>query len=206
MICVRNYSAAHSMMINALSVRPKSTTEFATGSMDQYITLWDDNVDKPVLGKRNAVFFVNICPIYTTYVTKISDIRFIHNSYSIMSEKHNLIGAKWNKMCFEINLNRTYLADHEKMDRWVKLFDLQIRWSLWNCLICYRFVEKWLLHPLFVMVGREPPSSRRWSRSFTFVRCKKFRNWYQNNRIPSCSAQVGCTSRVSILDTLVLYS
>ncbi|KAJ8725576.1 hypothetical protein PYW08_003759 [Mythimna loreyi] len=49
MICIRNYSAAHSMSINALSVRPKSTTNFATGSMDQYVTLWDDNVDKPVL-------------------------------------------------------------------------------------------------------------------------------------------------------------
>ncbi|XP_021189624.3 methylosome protein WDR77 [Helicoverpa armigera] len=49
MICIRNYAAAHSMIINAVSVRPKSTNSFATGSMDQYVTLWDDNIDKPVL-------------------------------------------------------------------------------------------------------------------------------------------------------------
>lgn len=63
MICVRNYNAAHSMMINTLSVRPKSTKEFATGSMDQYITLWDDTVDKPVLGKKSVFVRIIILPV-----------------------------------------------------------------------------------------------------------------------------------------------
>lgn len=49
MICIRNYRAAHRMMINAVSVRPKSASNFATGSKDRCVTLWDDYVDKPVL-------------------------------------------------------------------------------------------------------------------------------------------------------------
>ncbi|CAB3236453.1 unnamed protein product [Arctia plantaginis] len=49
LICIRNYSAAHSSIIYAVSVKPKSRTNFATGSMDQYVTLWDENIDKPVL-------------------------------------------------------------------------------------------------------------------------------------------------------------
>ncbi|KAG6449555.1 methylosome protein 50 isoform X2 [Manduca sexta] len=49
MICIRNYSAAHSKPIYGVSVRPNSNTDFATCSMDQYVSLWDQNVDKPVL-------------------------------------------------------------------------------------------------------------------------------------------------------------
>lgn len=49
LICVRNYASAHRLMIYAVSTRPKSKTSFATGSMDHYVTLWDENVDKPVL-------------------------------------------------------------------------------------------------------------------------------------------------------------
>lgn len=56
MICIRNYRAAHRMMINAVSVRPNSTSNFATGSMDQCVTLWDDYVDKSVLGKLKKTF------------------------------------------------------------------------------------------------------------------------------------------------------
>ncbi|KAM3963538.1 methylosome protein WDR77 [Aphomia sociella] len=47
MICIRNYSAAHSMAICDVSIKSNST--FATASLDEYITLWDDNVSKPVL-------------------------------------------------------------------------------------------------------------------------------------------------------------
>ncbi|XP_073944143.1 methylosome protein WDR77-like [Choristoneura fumiferana] len=49
MICIRNYSLAHSATVSDVSVRPKSTTSFASGSLDMYVTLWDDNIDKPVL-------------------------------------------------------------------------------------------------------------------------------------------------------------
>lgn len=48
--CVRNYKAAHSKQIYGVSVRPKSTTTFATASMDEYMSLWDENIDKAVLG------------------------------------------------------------------------------------------------------------------------------------------------------------
>lgn len=47
--CVRNYKAAHSKQIYGVSVRPKSTTTFATASMDEYMSLWDENIDKAVL-------------------------------------------------------------------------------------------------------------------------------------------------------------
>lgn len=50
MICIRNYSLAHSASVADVSVRPNSTTSFASGSLDMYVTLWDDNIDKPVLG------------------------------------------------------------------------------------------------------------------------------------------------------------
>ncbi|XP_075969468.1 methylosome protein WDR77-like [Anticarsia gemmatalis] len=53
LICVKNYLAAHSLMIYAVAVKPKSRTCFATGSMDQCVTLWDENVDKPVLDLLN---------------------------------------------------------------------------------------------------------------------------------------------------------
>ncbi|XP_063360036.1 methylosome protein WDR77-like [Cydia amplana] len=49
MICIRNYSLAHCAAVSGVSVRPNSTTSFASGSLDMYITLWDDNIDKPVL-------------------------------------------------------------------------------------------------------------------------------------------------------------
>lgn len=56
LVCVRNYVAAHSAMIYAVSVKPKSTSCFATGSMDQCVTLWDDKVERPVLGQSEKVF------------------------------------------------------------------------------------------------------------------------------------------------------
>uniref|UniRef100_A0A2H1WH14 SFRICE_003040 n=1 Tax=Spodoptera frugiperda TaxID=7108 RepID=A0A2H1WH14_SPOFR len=59
MICIRNYSAAHSMIVNAIAVKPKSAHSFATGSMDQYVTLWDENTDKAVLD-----IMKNDCSIY----------------------------------------------------------------------------------------------------------------------------------------------
>ncbi|XP_032514058.2 methylosome protein WDR77-like [Danaus plexippus] len=49
LICMRNYIAAHNRPIYGLSTRPSSLTSFATGSLDYYITLWDENVSKPVL-------------------------------------------------------------------------------------------------------------------------------------------------------------
>ncbi|XP_068629900.1 methylosome protein WDR77-like [Battus philenor] len=48
LICIRNYSSAHTMAVNTVSVRPKSQTTFATGSLDQFISLWDENVSQPV--------------------------------------------------------------------------------------------------------------------------------------------------------------
>ncbi|XP_045542924.1 methylosome protein 50-like [Papilio machaon] len=47
LVCVRNYDSAHTMAVNTVSVRPKSHT-FATGSLDQYISLWDENIFQPV--------------------------------------------------------------------------------------------------------------------------------------------------------------
>ncbi|XP_026329585.1 methylosome protein 50-like [Hyposmocoma kahamanoa] len=49
MICLRNYNAAHNRAICGVAVRPNSATSFATASLDQYVTLWDDNIVKPVL-------------------------------------------------------------------------------------------------------------------------------------------------------------
>ncbi|CAD0196734.1 unnamed protein product [Chrysodeixis includens] len=49
LICLRNYRTAHSLIIYAVAVRPKSKTSFATGSMDQYVTLWDENTEASVL-------------------------------------------------------------------------------------------------------------------------------------------------------------
>ncbi|CAH2074137.1 unnamed protein product, partial [Iphiclides podalirius] len=48
LICIRNYSFAHTMAVNTVSVRSKSLTNFATGSLDQFISLWDENISKPV--------------------------------------------------------------------------------------------------------------------------------------------------------------
>lgn len=50
MVCVRNYDSAHTMAVSNVSVRPKSHT-FATGSLDQFISLWDENIFQPVCGK-----------------------------------------------------------------------------------------------------------------------------------------------------------
>ncbi|XP_059054295.1 methylosome protein WDR77-like [Achroia grisella] len=49
MICMTNYNAAHSRAIYSVSVKSNSNTIFATGSLDEFITLWDQNVSKPVL-------------------------------------------------------------------------------------------------------------------------------------------------------------
>ncbi|XP_045785127.1 methylosome protein 50-like [Maniola jurtina] len=49
LICVRNYIAAHNKSIYGVSVRPQSGCSFATGSLDYYASLWDENVVKPVL-------------------------------------------------------------------------------------------------------------------------------------------------------------
>ncbi|XP_039747314.1 methylosome protein 50-like [Pararge aegeria] len=49
LICARNYIAAHSKSIYGVSVRPQSGSSFATGSLDYYASLWDGNVEKPVL-------------------------------------------------------------------------------------------------------------------------------------------------------------
>lgn len=48
MICMRNYNAAHNRAIYGVAVRPNSITSFATASLDQYVTLWDDNIVKPI--------------------------------------------------------------------------------------------------------------------------------------------------------------
>lgn len=55
MICIRNYIAAHSLAIYGVVVRPSSSACFATGSLDYSVTLWDDNVSQPVLGKKNSI-------------------------------------------------------------------------------------------------------------------------------------------------------
>lgn len=49
MLCIRNYNAAHSMPICSVSVKLNSNNNFATASLDESITLWDENVSKPVL-------------------------------------------------------------------------------------------------------------------------------------------------------------
>ncbi|CAG9783669.1 unnamed protein product [Diatraea saccharalis] len=49
MLCIRNYLTAHSLAVYGVSVKPNSTTTFATGSTDEYITLWDDNISNPAL-------------------------------------------------------------------------------------------------------------------------------------------------------------
>lgn len=56
MICMRNYNAAHNRAICGVAVRPNSITSFATASLDQYVTLWDDNIVKPVIGKTTLWF------------------------------------------------------------------------------------------------------------------------------------------------------
>ncbi|CAK1582013.1 unnamed protein product [Parnassius mnemosyne] len=48
LLCIRNYHSAHTMAVNTVSVRTKSQKNFATGSLDQYISLWDENISKPV--------------------------------------------------------------------------------------------------------------------------------------------------------------
>lgn len=58
MICMRNYASAHSAAIYDISVQPQSNSKFASGSMDQYFTLWDDNIDKPAME-----LYVNDCCI-----------------------------------------------------------------------------------------------------------------------------------------------
>lgn len=50
LICVRNYIAAHTKPIYGVSVRPNSDSSFVTGSLDYYVSLWDENISKPVLG------------------------------------------------------------------------------------------------------------------------------------------------------------
>ncbi|KAL4702513.1 hypothetical protein ACJJTC_001398 [Scirpophaga incertulas] len=56
MLCIQNYIMAHSLAIYSVSVKPKSDKLFATGSQDQYVTLWDKNTDKSVsdLAKNNS--------------------------------------------------------------------------------------------------------------------------------------------------------
>ncbi|KAJ0183933.1 hypothetical protein K1T71_000356 [Dendrolimus kikuchii] len=49
LICMKNYLNAHSHPIYGLAVRPQSNTDFASGSMDQYLNLWSDNTEKSVL-------------------------------------------------------------------------------------------------------------------------------------------------------------
>ncbi|XP_038215797.1 methylosome protein 50-like [Zerene cesonia] len=48
MLCIRNYSLAHSMPIHGVSVKPMSQSHFVTGSLDCFISLWDEHTDKPV--------------------------------------------------------------------------------------------------------------------------------------------------------------
>ncbi|XP_013186477.2 methylosome protein WDR77 [Amyelois transitella] len=48
MICTQNYIAAHSMSICDVAVLPGSKS-FATGSLDEYISLWDEFVAKPIV-------------------------------------------------------------------------------------------------------------------------------------------------------------
>lgn len=72
MICIRNYSAAHSMIVNAIAVKPKSAHSFATGSMDQYVTLWDENTDKAVLGEKSWFYFI----YWFTKIVFSSNFRF----------------------------------------------------------------------------------------------------------------------------------
>ncbi|XP_053625621.1 methylosome protein WDR77-like [Plodia interpunctella] len=48
MICTHNYIAAHSMSICGVAVLPNSKS-FVTGSLDEYISLWDEVVDKPIV-------------------------------------------------------------------------------------------------------------------------------------------------------------
>ncbi|CAH2093781.1 unnamed protein product [Euphydryas editha] len=45
LLCVRNYLAAHSKSIQSVSVRPLSQSVFASGSLDYYVSMWDENID-----------------------------------------------------------------------------------------------------------------------------------------------------------------
>ncbi|KAI5641800.1 methylosome protein 50-like [Phthorimaea operculella] len=49
LICIRNYGGAHNMAVSGVASKPNSKTSFATASLDSYVTLWDDNVAKPVI-------------------------------------------------------------------------------------------------------------------------------------------------------------
>ncbi|XP_049866612.1 methylosome protein 50-like [Pectinophora gossypiella] len=56
MICIKNYKGAHNMAVYGVAVKPNSKACFATASLDSYVTLWDQNIDKPVtdLVKNNC--------------------------------------------------------------------------------------------------------------------------------------------------------
>ncbi|CAG9585564.1 unnamed protein product [Danaus chrysippus] len=62
LICMRNYIAAHNRSIYAVSTRPSSLTSFATGSLDYYVTLWDENVANPVLELSKSTFLESFTP------------------------------------------------------------------------------------------------------------------------------------------------
>lgn len=49
LLCIRNYSAAHSKSVQSVSVRPHSQTVFSSGSLDYYVSMWDDNIDSAAL-------------------------------------------------------------------------------------------------------------------------------------------------------------
>ncbi|CAF4773527.1 unnamed protein product [Pieris macdunnoughi] len=48
MICLRNYNSAHSMQVNTIGVKPMSQKHFVTGSLDGFISVWDEHTNKPV--------------------------------------------------------------------------------------------------------------------------------------------------------------
>ncbi|XP_041977822.1 methylosome protein 50-like [Aricia agestis] len=49
LLCVKHYGDAHSKAIYSIAVRPTSNSTFATGSLDYYISLWNDNTNNSAL-------------------------------------------------------------------------------------------------------------------------------------------------------------
>ncbi|KAJ0181622.1 hypothetical protein K1T71_002344 [Dendrolimus kikuchii] len=49
LVCMQNYVCAPGYPVYGLAVRPQSHTDFASGSMDQYLNLWSENTEKSTL-------------------------------------------------------------------------------------------------------------------------------------------------------------